>query len=348
MTPAALFLATFGHRGIHRAFRQAFREIEPDLVHVQHLRGLPAGIVSWARQMGSPVLISLRDFWFVCPNAQLLTNTSQELCGTPGVARYCAACGLARLGLSAFVPLAPVLAPLLAARNRLLLRAMSSAAGLLAFSRFVQEWYAGQGVPRETLHHVRRGVPRPARLPSRRRSGNGVRYVYAGGLSWQKGVHILVGAFNELPGAAELVIAGDEAQYPSYVRSLKERARHPGIHFSGRLHREQVWQTLVDADAVLVPSLWFETFSMLTHEAFAAGVPVVASAHGALEEAVRHDVDGLLVPPGDVAAWRESLQRLIDDPDLLRRLRSNVRSPVTFEEYVTEIDSLCQALPGKS
>ncbi|MGD2148204.1 MAG: glycosyltransferase [Anaerolineae bacterium] len=344
MTPGTLFLSTFRHPGIHRAFRQAFHEMEPDLVHVQHLRGLPAGIVSWTRRMGRPVVISLRDFWFVCPNAQLLTNTSQELCGTPGVPRYCAACGLARLGLRALVPLAPLLAPLLAARNRLLLRTLEQANALLAFSRFVERWYAGQGMPGEILHHIGRGVPRPARLPSRRRSEDGVRFVYAGGLSWQKGVHILVDAFNTLPGTAELVIAGDETQYPSYVRTLKEAARHPGIRFTGRLDREQVWQALVDADVVVVPSLWFETFSMLTHEAFAAGVPVVASAHGALEEAVRHDVDGLLVPPGNVAAWRESLQRLIDDPDLLRRLRSNVRPPVAFQDYVAAIDNLYHTL----
>ena len=344
MTPGALFVSTFRNGRLRRAFRKAFHDMEPDLVHFQHLRGLPASIASWTRQAGRPVVISLRDFWFVCPNAQLLTNTTQVICATPGSPRHCAACGLARLGLNALVPLAPLFEPVMGARNRLLRRTLEQADGLLAFSRFVENWHAGQGVPRDILHYVRRGIPRPPGMPSRIRIAGALRFVYVGGLAWQKGVHVLVDAFNGLTGSAELVIAGDETQFPSYVRALKERARHPGIVFAGRLDREQVWQALADADVVVIPSLWFETFSMLAHEAFAAGVPVVASNHGALEEAVQHEVDGLLVPPGDVAEWREALQHLIDDPHLLQNLRSNVRAPVGFDEYGTQIESLYHAL----
>jgi glycosyltransferase involved in cell wall biosynthesis len=221
---------------------------------------------------------------------------------------------------------------------------MEQADALLAFSRFVRDWYANQGVPGERLRYVKRGIPVPANLPSRSCTNNGTRFTYAGGLSWQKGVHILVEAFNGLRGSADLVIAGDETKYPAYVRDLQERARRPNVRFVGRLDRAEVWQALVDSDVVVVPSLWFETFSMLTHEAFAAGVPVIASDHGALQEAVRHRVDGLLVPPGDVAAWQEALQRLADNHELLGSLRANVRSPLSFEEYVNQIERLSQSL----
>ncbi|MFN3763518.1 MAG: glycosyltransferase, partial [Anaerolineae bacterium] len=114
----------------------------------------------------------------------------------------------------------------------------------------------------------------------------------------------------------------------------------PNVRFLGRLNREGVWNTLAQVDVVTVPSLWYETFSFLISEAFAAGRPVLASRLGALADRVRDGVDGLLLPPGDVAAWRSAIQRLIDDPDLLPRLRANVRPPMTMEEHVERLEAL--------
>lgn len=340
MTPWTLFTSTFRHQGLERAFRTAFQETQPDLVHFQHLRGLPTSLISQTRQWDRPLIISLRDFWFVCPNAQLLTNDTEELCQTPGSSRACARCALARAGIGSPGPLTPMVAPIMKARNRLLRQAMTKADPLLTFSQFVWNWYARNGAPEKQLQFVKRGIPRPEHWPSRSRNDKQIRFTYIGGLSWQKGLHIAIDAFNEVGGAAELIIAGDETKFPDYVGDLQRRAVHPDIHLVGRLDRSEVWQTLVNSDVVVVPSLWFETFSMLTHEAFAAGKPVMASAHGALEEAVRHNVDGLLVPPGDVNAWQEAMQRLVDDPDLLARLQANVCPPMTLEEHVDRIEDL--------
>jgi glycosyltransferase involved in cell wall biosynthesis len=65
------------------------------------------------------------------------------------------------------------------------------------------------------------------------------------------------------------------------------------------------------------------------------GRPVVASAVGGLLDAVEHDVTGLLVPPGDVAALRTALERLLADADLRRRLgaagRARAMEALSFE-----------------
>ncbi len=93
-----------------------------------------------------------------------------------------------------------------------------------------------------------------------------------------------------------------------------------------------------------MPSLWYETFSFLVSEAFAAGVPVIASRIGPLADRVRDGVDGLLAPPGDVLAWRAALQRLVDGPELLNDLRGNIRCPTTLAEHVKEVESLYRAV----
>jgi glycosyltransferase involved in cell wall biosynthesis len=90
-------------------------------------------------------------------------------------------------------------------------------------------------------------------------------------------------------------------------------------------------------DVVAVPSLWYETLSFIAHEAFVAGLPVIASRMGVLADVVRDDVDGLLVTPGDIAAWQVAMQRLVDDPGELRRLRAGVRPPLTTDEHLAEL-----------
>jgi len=52
------------------------------------------------------------------------------------------------------------------------------------------------------------------------------------------------------------------------------------------------------------------------------------------------------VPPGDVAAWQATLQRLTDEPELLNRLRANVQPPTTLEEHVSQLEALYSELVG--
>ena len=184
-------------------------------------------------------------------------------------------------------------------------------------------------------------------LPQRQKLNGSVRFAYIGGLSWQKGVHILVESFEGVRGARELWIAGDESFDADYVARIRAKAA-TGVRFLGRLTREEVWETLTQVDIVVIPTLWYETFSFIVSEAFAAGVPVVASRLGPLADRVRDGVDGLLVSPGDIAAWQSALQRLVDEPHLLARLRANVRPPMTLDEHVDRIEALYTQLAGSS
>ncbi len=338
----SLFASTFHNLRLTQQFRTAFQAFQPDVVHFQHLRGLPARLVDWVKRQGPSVFFSLRDFWFVCPNAQLLDYVSGELCTTPGESIHCARCALARIGHRALLPVAPLFAPIMAARNQILRRTLQRADGLFTYSRFVQQWYGGHGAPVDSLHYVPRGIPRPEATLVGQRDDRRVRFVYIGGLSWQKGIHILIEAFNDLGECAKLIVAGDETQYPDYVEQLRKSAQHSGVEFLGRIDRQTVWKTLATADAVVVPSLWYETFSMLTREAFALQVPVIASDHGALAEAVTHEVNGLLIAPGDVVAWRGAMQRFVKSADLRARLRSGVKPPLTMQEYLDNLEAYYQ------
>jgi glycosyltransferase involved in cell wall biosynthesis len=345
--PARRFLATFRDPALVDAFSQALRHSAPELVHIQHLMGLPLDLVYVIEQQGLPYLITLHDYWWICANAQLLTNYSQQLCQGPAHYANCARCALARGGAPMLWPAIPALAALLAYRSRLLGRVLHGASLLIAPSRFVGDWYIAHGCPAERVVVVPHGIDGPAPQPRRGpKAGSPVRFAAIGGLAWQKGLHVALEAFREMRGVAELWIAGDEAAAPEYVKKLRSGSP-AGVRFLGRLTRAQVWETLGQIDALLVPSLWHETFSLITHEALAAGVPVIASRVGALAETVRDGVDGLLLPPGDVGAWRRALERLACDVGYVASLNRGRRRPITLAEHMGQIEDLYLSLKAR-
>ena len=341
VSPTGRYLATFRDPAMVQLFERVLDETTPDLVHVQHLMGMPVALIRSIKRRGIPFVITLWDFWWICANAQLLTNYSREVCDGPRAYLNCARCALARINHPRLWLALPALAGLSGWRNRLLRQVIGAATRLIAPTDFVRRWHSARGVPTDRLRVLPPGLESAAAVHgSRQRSDRGtVRFAYIGGLSWQKGVHILVDAFRRIQGRGELWIAGDESFDPAYVARLRAQAA-PGVRFLGRLAREEVWQTLGQVDVVAVPSLWYETFSFLVSEAFTMGTPVVASNLGALADRVRDGVDGLLISPGDVDAWGAALEELVREPGLLARLRSNVRPAMTHDEHIRRIESL--------
>ena len=141
-------LSTFKNRSLAQSFDQVVDTFQPDIVHVQHLMGLPTNILDGLRQKGIPYVVTLWDFWWVCANAQLITNDTQEICDGPNAYLNCAKCALTRAGQPQFIPALPVLALPLAARNGRLRTALLQANKLIAPASFVKQWYVNHGIPR--------------------------------------------------------------------------------------------------------------------------------------------------------------------------------------------------------
>jgi glycosyltransferase involved in cell wall biosynthesis len=83
-----------------------------------------------------------------------------------------------------------------------------------------------------------------------------------------------------------------------------------GVEFRGQVAASEVPGFLSRARALLVPSRWYEAAPRSIIEAYAAGVPVVASDIGALPESVLDGVTGRLAPPNDPAAWARTVALL--------------------------------------
>ncbi len=333
-TATAVFRSNFHHTPLVESYALVQQREKPDLVHLQHLMGLPWQI---AHTITAPLIVTLHDYWFLCANAQLITNYDSTICPGPKAWLNCARCALARGGHPGAWPLIPALAPLFAYRHVHLRRILQKAHTLIAPSRFTAGVHAQMGMPASKIKVIPHGIQIPESLPERQ-PHEGLHIAYIGGLAWQKGVHVLIAAVNGLPPTGfKLSIFGDPTPFPAYVAQLKQQVRHPGIQFYGRLPHAQLWQTLSSVDLLVVPTLWYETSSLIIQEAQAAGVPVLASRIGAVQERLRHGVDGFYFPPGDAGALQELLQQFGQQPDLLAQLRAGITPVTTIQEHVENV-----------
>ena len=86
-----------------------------------------------------------------------------------------------------------------------------------------------------------------------------------------------------------------------------------GVRALGRVGEAEKLEELARADVLCAPSLHGESFGMVLTEAFAAGVPVVASDIAGYRDVVRDGRDGILVPPGDAVALGKALRSILLD-----------------------------------
>jgi glycosyltransferase involved in cell wall biosynthesis len=148
--------------------------------------------------------------------------------------------------------------------------------------------------------------------------------LYAGRVTADKGVLVLLEALDRLP-ALHLVVAGDGEA----LSELRRRAtRQPRLHLLGQVPPAEVLRLLGGADLFVHPSCCAEGLPSAVLEAAAAGVAIVATPQGGTVEVIRSQEHGLLVPPGDVAALAEAMARLVDDPSLRARLGARARELV--------------------
>jgi glycosyltransferase involved in cell wall biosynthesis len=349
---AGRFLATFRSPYLAAAIRSEWAAFQPDVVHVHHLMGLPtAGLTGIASR--APIIVTLHDYWWVCANAQAYTSFDLAVCEGPRAWLNCGRCGLARFGHPGWRLAVPAAALTFGARARALAGVARRVSRWIAPTDFVRDWHIARGWPGDRVVTVRHGIEAPpagvvASARSRDPQRGARHFGYLGGLAWQKGVHLLLDAFDDLPDDVRLTIAGDESVFPEYCADLHRRARHRGVAFVGLLDQRAVWRTLAAIDALVVPSVWYETSSLIAQEALAVGTPVVASDHGALVERVTPEVNGLRFTPGSVEDLRAACRRLMDEPGLLGRLSGRPDPVRSVADAAREIEDVYRAAAAQT
>jgi len=175
-----------------------------------------------------------------------------------------------------------------------------------------------------------RGVDTAQFAPAARPGDHGqgaaepLRLLYVGRLTPEKDLPVLFDAYERLRARGgrplHLTLVGDGA----YSGVMRARAPQD-VTFTGYLEGRALSDAYAGADVFVFPSR-SETLGNVVLEALASGLPVVGVRDGGTIENVRDGVNGILCPPGDVAAFADGIRRLADDSPLRRRLGHNARA----------------------
>jgi glycosyltransferase involved in cell wall biosynthesis len=275
--------------------RGLIRRSRAEIVHCHNLLPvLSPAVLRAASGEGAAVLMTLHNYRLLCLPATFIRDgrVCEDCLGRtpwPGVLHACyrgSTLGSAALATS------------LSLHNAF--HTFDRVTKYLAVSGFVRRKYVEAGWSGDRIE-----VKSNFAWDSPRREGPGRYFLYLGRLSSEKGIATLLSAWRRT--SARLLVVGDGPT----AEALNAGAP-PNVEFRPPVSPAEVPALIREARALLLPSVGYEAQPRVILEAYAAGVPVLASDLGALPEAVPPD-SGLLVAPGDAGAWSYAVERLLDD-----------------------------------
>jgi len=358
-------VAEFDNPRVGAAVAEVIAAFRPDVVHVISGYRLTASAIDAAAAAGVPIVVTLTDYWFLCPRITLRRATG-ELCAVPDDVLECVHCLASEQrryrvphrwtgGWSGRALVAAWRSPLprprriddlhavMRRRRRRLAESLALAARVIAPSRFLARMFAARGVPDAKLVPMRQGLDvagwEPAGDLGARRA---VHIGYIGQVTEQKGIFDLVRAVRRLPydeRSVRLFVHGDvDRAWPANRERLQRAiADDPRVTLAGPFANREIRRVHANLDVLAVPSRWYENSPNVILEAFACGTPVVAAGLGGMAELVADGENGLLFDPGDVDALAGRLRRLIDDPALRDRLRAGIPPVRTLADEMVEL-----------
>lgn len=348
--------------------------VKPDIVHIHHLVHLSDGIVELIKRRGIPVVLTLHDYWFLCANGKLLQDTM-----TPHLPNACDYSCLTHLikksypgykvstfsyGVRDYFNRIPwfcfyyyvlmrknFFSSEIKKRRKILQDALLKADLLIAPSRFLWKLYIESGIPPSKIMYSGIGIDAKnfQRVVSgKQRPPRQLRFGYIGRIVPEKGIHVLINAFNQLKkNSAALEIYGNtHSQFNSYQRYIKSMAIHnPAIEFRGEIPHRQIEKVLRDIDILVMPSLCWENSPLVIQEAFLARIPVITSNIGGMRELVQHMKNGLLFQVGNSQDLKEKMESVLYDITLIKRLSSGIGPIKNIEENADELLAIYKSFP---
>lgn len=309
----SLGLRTVWSRRDYHRIRASIRQSGTEIVAVHNFFPLISPAVYYAaRAEGVPVVQTLHNYRLICPAATLLRDG--KICDDcvgrtfpfPAIQHACYRDSRVLTSAIAVMTSAHKLA---GTWDRMVTRYIALTEPMKA--RFVSGGFAADRIDVKP-NFTPDTDPGP---------GDGNFYVFAGRLSREKGVHVLLEAWKLAGLDCELHILGGG---PEEMNLRAFAAGMPNVRFMGQQSRECVQEQMGRAIAVLAPSIWPEAFGLTIIEAFAKGTPVLATDIESIASLVRPGRGGFLFPRGDA----KELARLLGETNRLREMRTAAR-----EEY---------------
>lgn len=318
---------------VANVLKDTLTELQPDLIHVMHAMKLSISVLPVCDELNIPFIVSLADFWFICPRHTLL-KWDGSLCNGPIHSFSCIKCVQDLHGFLRFPYMIRDL-PDLAVRNSTIRKTLKKAKRIIALSAFQKEMYVHNGIPARQIEVIQHGLDQaPVMLEAHEHKGP---YCigYIGSLVEHKGTHLLVEALAHIPNADVICEIYGAMAGTLYEKKLKQlAAKDSRVRFMGTFKPHEMVNVMQRFDVFAMPSLWFENGPLVIKSALRAGVPVICNDIGSLSEMVIPDKTGWLVQRRTAEAWAAMIQTVLG---ILPHFQMQPVSVKTFEENAKEI-----------
>ena len=317
----SLLVRTVWASDSHREFSALLRRSKPEIVHIHNTFPLISPAIYWAcRSAQIPVVQTLHNYRMFCPQANFFrAGKTCEDCidGNfwQGVRHGCYR--------DSRVETAPVALMLwvhhtLKTWHRMVDR-------YIVLTAFARSRFVSAGLPADKIVIKPNFVLDPGM-----RTTEGSYALCVGRVSQEKGLPALLKAWRQLPRTYALRVIGDG---PARMQLEREAAADglSNVTFMGHQPRERVIEAMKGARFLIFPSELYENLPLTIIEAFACGVPVLASKLGAMQEIVEEDRTGMFFQPGDAEEMARVVSRAWEQPEYMRLLGAQAR-----KEYETK------------
>ncbi|WP_439136448.1 glycosyltransferase [Roseicyclus sp.] len=262
--------------------------IAPDLVHLHCLQRLTASVVDCLRRRRLPYVVTLHDGWWVSPHQFILSPE----------------------GEAEIYSFRPEDRADLSERGGIAARALRDAAAVLAVSESFAGLHREAGLDRVEV--VENGLAAATAVARVSGPPGRVRLGHIGGAARHKGYHLLRAALHAKRFENLDLLVVDHALPSGRVRY--EDWNGTPVTFVPRVPLTQVGTLYGALDVVLAPSIWPESYGLVTREALAAGLWVVASDRGAIGQDIVQNENGFVVDVADHRGMMNALAKIDADP----------------------------------
>jgi glycosyltransferase involved in cell wall biosynthesis len=284
-----------------KGMENVLAEFRPDVVHLHNIyHQLSPSVLRPLAEQGIPAVMTLHDYKLVCPTYLFLAHG--QVCEACLGGRFYQAilkrCNEGSLSASSLNALELTV--------HTATKAYAPVTLFLAPSRFLLGKISEGGVFPDRLRLLHNFVDASA-ITRKTTAGGGV--VYAGRLSYEKGVDVLIEAAARMRTPIDVAGDGpDRQQFESLAERLGVDAR-----FHGHLQKGELHDLVRSASVSILPSRCHENQPLGVLESFCCGVPVVGTSLGGIPELITPGVNGDLVPPNDPNALATSIESFLAD-----------------------------------
>ena len=341
-------------------FKRFFEEINPDIIHIHTLMGLPKEFLDTAKQMNIKTVFTTHDYFGICPKVNLI-NFDGKLCSGKSV--DCTKCNcdaysmrmisLMQSGLYRSIKGKKFFENFKNRKKKQLQEKKSSFNGISRYSEYrnLRSFYMemlnnisiihyNSNISRniykqfcktkgEVINITHKSI-RDNRIEKQFNNKN-LRILFIGPMEEYKGFKLVERSLERIKNK-NWILNGYGNSYEVDCGNLNNK-----IEFHGRYKYEELKSIFEKNDILIVPSIWNETFGFIVLEALSYGVPVITTELVGANDLIVNNEDGFIVKESE-----EEISKLIEKLEENREILCKINKKICEKSYTFELKEHCR------